>query len=62
MLNCLDAAQQHTNCLPRSFDVEEMSKDVKMKIVVEQLKQQFTRRNKKEAVESTPEPILAGVS
>jgi hypothetical protein len=111
MLNCLDAAQQHTDCLPRSFNVEEMSKDVKlmedlypvlmaltelhslvddtyfaaqseaytaalkvydaakahddmpgMKVVVEQLKQQFTRRNKKEAIEATPEPVLAEVS
>jgi hypothetical protein len=28
--NCLDAAQQHTECLPRSFDVEEMQKDVQL--------------------------------
>ncbi len=111
MLNCLDAAQQHTDCLPRSFDVEEMQKDVKlmedlypvlmaltelhslvddtyftaqceaytaslkvydaakahddmpgMKIVVEQLKQQFARRNKKDTVESSSQPIPAGVS
>lgn len=111
MLNCLDAAQQHSDCLPRSFDVEEMSKDVKlmeelypvlmaltelqslvddtyfaaqceaytaalkvydaakahddlpgMKIVVEQLKQQFARRTKKDTVESNPEPIPAEIS
>ena len=101
MRNCLDAAQQHEDCLPRSFDVAEMQKDVQlmddlypilmaltelrslvddtyfmaqneaylaslkvyesakcnddmpgMKIVVDQLKQQFTRRNKKEAIEA----------
>lgn len=111
MLNCLDAAQQHSDCLPRSFDVEEMSKDVKlmeelypvlmaltelqslvddtyfaaqceaytaalkvydaakanddmpgMKIVVEQLKQQFVRRTKKDTVESNSEPISAEIS
>ncbi|KAM3106366.1 hypothetical protein ACKFKH_18940 [Phormidesmis sp. 146-20] len=104
ILNCLDAAQQHSGCLPRSFDVEEMQKDVQliedlypvlmalmelhslvddtyfaahseayvaalkvydaakshddmpgMKIVVEQLKQHFARRNKKESIEPTPE-------
>jgi hypothetical protein len=111
MLNCLDAAQQHSDCLPRSFDVEEMYKDIKlmedlysvlmalgelhslvgdtyfaaqseaygaalkvydaakahddtpgMKIVVEQLKQQFARRNKKDMVEPIVEPILASAS
>jgi hypothetical protein len=30
MLNCLDAAQQHTDCLPRTFNVEEMQKDVQL--------------------------------
>jgi hypothetical protein len=30
ILNCLDAAQQHTDCLPRSFDVEEMQKDIQL--------------------------------
>lgn len=30
LLNCLDAAQQHTDCLPRSFDVAEMQKDVQL--------------------------------
>ncbi|MBE9011874.1 hypothetical protein IQ250_16860 [Pseudanabaenaceae cyanobacterium LEGE 13415] len=111
MLNCLDAAQQHTDCLPRSFDVEEMQKDMQlmedlypvlmaltelhslvddtyftaqceaytaslkvydavkahedlpgMKIVVEQLRQQFARRNKKDTIDSTPQPMAAGVS
>jgi hypothetical protein len=111
MLDCLDAAQQHGDCLPRSFDVEEMYKDVKlmedlysvlmalselhslvddtyfaaqseaygaalkvydaakahddmpgMKIVVEQLKQQFARRNKKDSMEPIAEPILTAVS
>lgn len=110
MLNCLDAAQQHSDCLPRSFDVAEMQKDIQLmedlypvlmalnelqslvddtyfaahseayvaslkvydavkahddlpglKIVVEQLKQQFARRNKKEATEATPQPVLATV-
>lgn len=111
ILNCLDAAQQHSDCLPRSFNVNEMQKDVQlmedlypvmmaltelqslvndtyftaqseaylaalkvydsvkssddmpgMKIVVEQLKQQFARRNKKESAESSPAPIPAVVS
>jgi hypothetical protein len=97
MLNCLDAADQHSDCLPRSFSIEEMQKDMQlmddlypvlmaiaelhslvddtyitahseayvaslkvydavkahddqpgMRIVVDQLKQQFARRNKKE--------------
>ncbi len=30
MLNCLDAANQHTDCLPRTFDVAEMQKDVQL--------------------------------
>lgn len=104
MLNCLDAAQQHTDCLPRSFNVEEMQKDIRlvedlypvlmaltelhslvddtylaahseayvaalkvydavkshddqpgMKIVVDQLKQQFARRNRKEVAETSAE-------
>ncbi len=108
ILNCLDAAQQHSDCLPRSFEVEEMYKDVKlmedlypvlmaltelqsliddtyfvaqsesyaaalkvydaakshsdmpgMKIVVEQLRQQFARRTKKESTESIPEAVPA---
>lgn len=111
MLNSLEAAQKHTDCLPRSFDVEEMRKDVQMiedlypillalgelyslvddtyftvhseayaaalkvydaakshadmpgmKIVVEQLKQQFARRNKKESSETAPEPIPSSVA
>jgi hypothetical protein len=111
MLNCLDAAQQHTDCLPRSFEVEEMQKDIRLtedlysvlmaltelhslvddtyftvqseayvaslkvydavkshddqpgvKIVVDQLKQQFARRNKKEGTEATPEPELSPVA
>ncbi len=106
MHNCLDAAQQHTDCLPRSFDVEEMQKDVQlmedmypvlmamaelyslvddtyfavhceayvaalkvysavkshsdmpgMKIVEDQLKQQFARRNKQESAESNLESV-----
>jgi hypothetical protein len=110
-LNCLNAAQQHSECLPRTFDVDEMAKDVKlmedlyavmmaltelhslvddtystaqseaygaalkvynaakahddmpaMKVVVDQLKQEFTRRNKKDTPESSPEPILVGAS
>ena len=110
MLNSLEAAQNHTDCLPRSFDVEEMRKDVRMiedlypilmalgelyslvddtyfavhseaysaalkvydaakshedmpgmKVVVEQLKQQFARRNKKESSETAPESIPASV-
>lgn len=104
MLNCLDAAQQHTDCLPRSFDVAEMEKDIQLlddlypvlmaltelhslvddtyfaahseayvaslkvydavkshesmpglKITVEQLKQQFARRNKKDSTDSPAE-------
>jgi hypothetical protein len=110
-INCLNAAQQHSECLPRTFDVDEMAKDVKlmedlyavmmaltelhslvddtyftaqseaygaalkvynaakahddmpaMKVVVDQLKQQFTRRNKKDTPESSPEPILVEAS
>jgi hypothetical protein len=110
ILNALDAAEQHMDCLPRSFDVEEMRKDVRlmddlypvlmaltelhsaiddthmtanceayaaalrvyesakaheqmpgMKVVIEQLKQQFTRRSKKDPAETSPEAILAGV-
>jgi hypothetical protein len=110
-LNCLNAAQQHTDCLPRTFDVDEMAKDVKlmedlytvmmaltelhslvddtyftaqseaygaalkvynaakahddmpgMKVVVDQLKQQFTRRNKKDLPEPSTELVLAGAS
>ncbi|MBW4538449.1 MAG: hypothetical protein KME43_04800 [Myxacorys chilensis ATA2-1-KO14] len=106
MLNCLTAAQQHSDCLPRSFDVQEMYKDVKlieelypvlialnelqslvddtffaaqgeaytaalkvydavkahddlpgMKIVVEQLRQQFARRSKRDTAESNSESI-----
>jgi hypothetical protein len=30
ILNALDAAEQHTDCLPRSFDVAEMRKDVQL--------------------------------
>jgi hypothetical protein len=111
ILNALDAAQQHTDCLPRSFQVEEMQKDVRlmedlypvlmaitqlqslvedthlvanceaytaalrvydsvkahddlpgMNIVVEQLKQQFARRSKKDSAEPIPESIPAGVA
>jgi hypothetical protein len=106
ILNALDAAEQHEDCLPRSFDTTEMRKDVQlidqlypvlmaltelqkavddtyltanceaytaalrvydsakaheampgMNIVVEQLKQQFARRSKKDGSESTGEAL-----
>ena len=111
ILNALEVAQHYSDCLPRSFNIEEMQKDVKlmedlhpvlmainqlqsvvndtyiaanceaytaalkvydcakahetmpgMETVVEQLKQQFARRNKKAATPTSSADLAQAIA